>query len=184
MIATDLKTGAVYKENARPLLVLKYSHIKTSRGSANVRVRVRDLIDGHVLEKSYISGDKVEAADVYRKNAQYLYHDASGYVFMDPETYVQFQIPEDLLEEQQSYLLEGEEVSVLYFEGNPVSVDLPNNMVFEVEYTEPGFRGNTVTNVLKDATMTTGLVVKVPPFIKIGDTIRVDTRTGEYVSKA
>lgn len=103
---------------------------------------------------------------------------------MDPDTYEQFTISEDLMGEQAKFLKEGENVQVQYFDNKPISVDLPVSMIFEVTYTEPGFRGNTVTNVLKEATIDTGAVVKVPPFIKIGDKIKIDTRDGSYTSKA
>ncbi|MFA6981418.1 MAG: elongation factor P [Patescibacteria group bacterium] len=184
MIATDLKTGAIFKENDTPFLVLKYFHVKVSRGSATVRVKVRNLLNNSVLEKSYMASTRMEYADVVKRNAQYLYNDQIGYVFMDPETYAQFTIPEDVIGEQAAFLLEGIVVQVMYFEDEPVSVELPNSLVFEVAYTEPGYRGNTVTNVLKEAKLPNGTVVRVPPFIKIGDTIKVDTRTGEYLSKA
>ena len=183
MIATDLKTGTIYKENDQPLLVVKYQHIKVSRGSANVKVRVKNLINGSVLEKGYMSTAKVEDADVERKNAQYLYQD-SGFVFMDPETYEQFTIPEDVIGDSSRFITEGMTVQVQYFEGKPISVDLPMSMVFEVEYTEPGFKGNTVNNVFKPATLINGVEVKVPSFVKIGDKVKIDTRDGSYVSKA
>jgi elongation factor P len=183
MIATELKTGKIYKEEEQPFLVLKYDHIKSARGGANVKVKVRNLITGAVLEKSYLASGRVEDADVIRKNAHYLYKD-KGYVFMDPETYEQVTIPEEVVGDSARFLSEGDTAQVLYFEGRPVSLDLPNNLVFEVVYTEPGYKGNTVSNVYKDAKLNNEAVVKVPTFIKIGDRIKVDTRTGEYVSKA
>jgi elongation factor P len=184
VIVTDLKTGSVFKENNQPFLVLKYEHIKVSRGSANVKLRVRNLINGQVLEKGYISTAKLEPADVSRKNAQYLYKDGDNYVFMDPDTYEQFNIPEEVIGEPARFLTEGTIVQVLYFEDKAISVDLPVSMIFEVTYTEPGYKGNTVSNVLKDATLSNGATAKVPTFIKIGDKVKIDTRTGEYSSKA
>jgi len=183
MIATDLKTGRIYQENGQPLKVLKYEHIKVSRGSANVKVRVKNLVTGQVLEKGYISTARVEDADVQTKNAQYLYNDGS-YVFMDPVTFEQFSISEDVLGDSSKFLIEGEKVVVQYFEGRPISVELPASLVFKVVYTEPGYKGNTVTNVLKEAKLDNGAVVKVPIFIKIGDKVKIDTRSGEYISKA
>jgi elongation factor P len=183
MLVTDMKTGSVFKENNQPFLVLKYEHIKVSRGSANVKLRVKNLISGQVLEKGYISTAKMDPADVSRRNAQYLYQE-NGYVFMDPETYDQFTISEELLGDSAKFLKAGETVQVMSFEGTPISVDLPVTLVFEVTYTEPGFKGNTVTNTLKEATLDNGAVVRVPTFIKIGDKIKVDTRSSEYVSKA
>lgn len=183
MIATELKTGKIFQENGTPLLVLKYEHIKVSRGSAQVKVRVRNLLTGQVYERSFQSTGKVEPADVYTKNVQYLYNDGS-FVFMDPETYEQFSIESDVIGDSSRFLVEGQTVMVQYFNDKPISVDLPITMVFEVTYTEPGYKGNTVTNVLKPATIDNGAEVKVPIFIKIGDKVKIDTRSGDYVSKA
>jgi len=183
MLASDLKTGVIFKDTGAPFLVMRYEHIKTARGGATVRVKGRNLITGQVLEKSWGSSDKVEDADVTRKNAQYLYKD-NGYVFMDPDTYEQTTFPEDLLGDSAKFLVEGEKVQVVSFEDRAISIDLPITMTFEIAYTEPGFKGNTVSNVYKDATLTNGAVVKVPTFIKIGDVVKIDTRSSEYISKA
>ncbi|HLB52002.1 elongation factor P [candidate division WWE3 bacterium RIFCSPHIGHO2_12_FULL_38_15] len=183
MLVTDLKNGTIFKENDFPFTVVKYEHVKTARGGATVRVKARNLITSQVLEKSWGSNERVEDADVMRKNAQYLYKD-SGYVFMDPETFEQFSINADLMGESVKFLKEGEKVIVQYFEGNPISVDLPISLIFEVTYTEPGFKGNTVSNVLKEATLDNGTVIKVPTFIKIGDKVKIDSRTGGYLAKA
>jgi elongation factor P len=184
MVVTDLKNGTIFKENGRPYVVVKYQHIKISRGSAQVRIKMKDLITGQVLEKSWQSTAHVEDTFVETKNAQYLYKDSAGYVFMDPETFNQFTIDEETIGETSAFLKEGEKVMVKYFEGMPIIVDLPITMVFEIKYTEPGFKGNTVTNTYKDAELENGTKVKVPTFIKIGDKIKVDTRSGEYISKA
>ncbi len=183
MIATDLKTGTVFKENNAPWKVERYSHIKTARSGATVKVKARNLITGEVREMSYLGNAKVTEAQVERKNAQFLYK-ADSYVFMDPDTYDQFEISLEVLGDQAKYLQEGVEVQVLYYEDAPVSVVLPNSLIFEVTYTEPGYKGNTVNNVYKDAELDGGFTVKVPAFVKIGDRVKIDTRTGEYVSKA
>jgi elongation factor P len=183
MLATDLKTGAIFKMNGQPYIVMKYEHIKVGRGSANVKIRVKNIITGQVMDKGCTSTEKFEDTDVSRKNAQYLFKE-NGYVFMDPDTYDQFTISEELMGDSAGFLLDGQTVQVQYFEGKPISIDLPISMVFEVTYTEPGFKGNTVSNVLKEATINTGATVKVPTFIKIGDKIKIDTRDGSYSSKA
>lgn len=183
MIATDLKTGTIYKENGAPFVVTKYEHIKSARGGANVKVKIRNLITGQMLEKGYLASAKVEDADVRRKNAQFLYKESNFY-FMDPETYEQFEVKEDSVGDSARFLKEGESVQVMFYEGSPVSIELPITMTFEIKYTEPGYKGNTVSNVYKDATLDNDVVVKVPAFIKIGDKIKVDTRSGTYVSKA
>ncbi len=183
MLASDLKTGTIYKEDGKPWVVTRYSHVKSARGSATVKVKAKNLLTGQVLEKGYPSTQPVENADVGRKNVQYIYQ-SNGFVFMDPDSYEQFTLPEDIIGESARFLVEGTLVQLMSFEGNPVSVELPNSMIFEVTYTEPGFKGNTVSNVYKDATLNNNAVVKVPSFIKIGDNVKIDTRTGDYVSKA
>lgn len=184
MMVTDLKTGRIFQENGVPYIVLRYEHIKVARGGANVKVKARNLLNDSVLEKSYIATAKVEDASVTRGNAQYLYHDNTGYVFMDPDTYEQFAISEKMMGDAKDFLKEGELAQLMYFEGNPISVELPKTVVFEIKYTEPGFKGNTVTNTYKDATLENGTVVKVPTFIKIGDKVKINTELKEYVSKA
>ncbi|MBD3366463.1 elongation factor P [candidate division WWE3 bacterium] len=183
MIATGLKTGTIFQEKNQPWQVEKYSHIRTARSGVTVKVQARNLITGETRQMTYRGDTRVEDAFVQRKNAQYLYESA-GYVFMDPQTYEQFKIPEKVLGEQAKYLKEGAEVLVLYYEEKPMVVEFPNTMVFEVTYTEPGFKGNTVSNVYKDAEVDGGFTVKVPSFIERGTQIKVDTRTGGYVSKA
>ncbi|HNS71170.1 MAG TPA: elongation factor P [bacterium] len=183
MLATELKTGTVFKMNGFPYLVIKYEHIKVGRGSANVKLRIRNIITGQVMDKGCVSTEKFEDADVFRKNAQYLYKD-NNYIFMDPDSFEQFNISDQLLGDSAKFLQEGQNVQVQYFEGSPISIDLPITMVFEITYTEPGYKGNTVTNTFKDATINTGAVVKVPTFIKIGDKVKIDTRDGSYISKA
>lgn len=183
MLATDLKTGTIYKGDNQPWQVEQYHHQKAARSGVTVKVRVRNLISGEVRQKSYSGEERVENAHVQRKNVQYLYK-SNGHIFMDPKTYDQFTIPEKVIGEKAKYLKEGETFQVLYFEDEPVSVEFPNNLVFEVTYTVPGHKGNTVSNVYKDAEVSGGFTVKVPSFISKGDKVKVDTRTNEYVSKA
>jgi len=181
--ASELKTGVIFKDNNTPYKVEKYEHSKTARSGATIRLRVRSLLDGSVAEKVYSSVDNVQEADIFKKSLQYLYKDAF-YVFMDPVTYDQEELSEEIVGDNKFFLKENEKYTVMYFEGNPVSVEVPNSMIFEVEYTEPGFKGNTVTNTLKDAKLVNGMNVKVPTFIKIGEKIKVVTRAGEYMSRA
>ena len=181
--ASELKTGVVFKDNNTPYKVEKYEHSKTARSGATIRLRVRSLLDGSVAEKVYSSVDMVQEADIFRKTLQYLYQD-NFYVFMDPVTYDQEELSEEIVGDNKYYLKEGEKYIIMYFEDSPVSIEVPNSMVFEVEFTEPGFKGNTVTNTLKDAKLSNGMDIKVPTFIKIGDKIKVDTRSGEYMSRA
>ena len=184
MLATDLKTGTIYKENNSPFYVIKYEHVKSARSGATVKVKIRNLITNQVFQKSYSGTTKVEDADVRRQNVQYLYNDGDLYYFMDPDSYEQFSILEQKIQDEVKFLKEGEKVQMMYFEDEPVSIQLPATVTFEISYTEPGFKGNTVTNAYKDATLENGTIVKVPPFIKIGDTVKINTETQEYVSKA
>ena len=181
--ASELKTGVIFKDNNTPYRVEKYEHSKSARSGATIRLRVRSLLDNSVAEKVYSSVDMVSEADIFKKTFEFLYKE-NFYVFMDPTTYEQIEVGDDVVSENKYYLKENEKYIVMYYEGNPVSIEVPISMVFEVEYTEPGFKGNTVTNALKDAKLTNGLNVKVPTFVKIGDKIKVDTRTGEYMSRA
>jgi len=183
VLASSLKTGTIFKEDKHPWLVEKYEHTKTARGGATIKVKARNLLTNQVLEKRYQATSKVEDADVLRKNAQYLYKD-SNFHFMDPETFEQFEITKDVVGECARFLQDGENVQMMYFENNPVSVELPVTVVFEVSQTDPGYRGNTVSNVYKDATLNNGAVVKVPSFIKNGDKVKINTSSGEYISKA
>jgi len=184
MLAVDLKTGVIFKENKTPFQVMKYEHVKSARGGAVVKVRAKNLLNGSVILKGYNASASVDDADIVRKNAQYLYKNDEKYIFMDPGTFEQFETPENLLGSSARFLVEGITVQVLYFEDRPIAIDLPNMMDFEVTYTEPGYKGNTVSNVYKDATLSNNAVVKVPAFVKIGDRIKIDTRIGEYSSKS
>lgn len=180
---TLLRNGTVYKDAGAPYLVLKYQHTKVGRGNATIKVKVKNIITGATMEKSFVSGSTVEEADVEKVKSQYLYRSGDDAVFMDLNTYDQINIPLTLLDEGFSYLKEGVEVYIFMFEGKPVSVELPLNVILEVTETEPGFKGDSATNTLKPAKVETGLKVDVPLFVKFGDRIRVDTRTGEYVER-
>jgi len=184
MLATELKTGTVYKENNAPYLVIKYEHIKSARSGATVKVKVRNLLTDQVFLKSYSGTTKVDTADIRKQNVLYLYCEGNDYIFMDPDTYEQVTIKKDLIESSLKFLKEGEKVQMMYFEDEPVTIELPSTISFKITYTEPGFKGNTVSNAYKEATLENGTIIKVPPFLKIGDEIKINTETEEYVSKA
>ncbi|MFC1621791.1 elongation factor P [Patescibacteria group bacterium] len=181
MLASSLKTGTIFKEGGNPFVVEKYEHTKTARGGATIKIKARNLLSGQISEKRYQSSAKVEDADVFRKNVQYLYKDDGKYIFMDPKTYEQLPIK---IGKESKFLAEGASVLALYFEGKPMLIELPNTLIFKVINTTPGYKGNTVSNVMKDATIDTGAQIKVPTFIKVGDKIKINTKSGEYVSKA
>ena len=180
---TELRNGAVFKADGALWQVVNYEHIKMGRGSGTVKLKVRNLKTGSTTEKGFITGARVEEANVERRKAQYLYNDGESYNFMDNESFEQFAIPFSILGDSAKFLLDGLEVQIMIAEEEPLAVDLPNTLVYEIAETGPGERGNTVSNVFKEATMTNGLVVRVPMFMNNGNHIKVDTRTGEYVER-
>ncbi|HSW47590.1 MAG TPA: elongation factor P [Candidatus Saccharimonadales bacterium] len=180
---TELRAGTTYIEDGQYLTVLSYEHIKMGRGSANIKVKVRNLKTGATTEKGYTNGAKVTDIPVVKKDMQYLYKDDTEVFFMNPITFEQVSIPINLIPEN-AYLKEGDTFPVSFIEGKPLSVLLPPKMVFKVIETSPGAKGNSATNVFKEATLENNIKTRVPLFIKVGEMIRVDTRTGEYTEKA
>lgn len=177
---TDLKKGTLFLFNGEPFKVIEYAQKVMGRGGSIVNVRIKSLIDGKVLEKTFKGNEQLEPAEVTNKNVQYLYDDESTFFFMEDESYEQFEVAGDLIGDQAGYLKEGDKVVIQLFEGRPISVELPKNVYLEVTYTENVVKGDTSSSVLKDAEVETGIKVKVPAFIKAGDVISVDTTTGAY----
>lgn len=180
---TELRNGAVFKESNNLLQVLTYEHIKMGRGSGTIKVKVRNLKTGSITERSFITGARVDEANIEKQKAQFLYRDADSFNFMDPISFEQFLLPVQVVGEQARYLQEGMEVTLVIFENEALGVELPNSLIYTITETGPGEKGNTVSNVYKEATLDNGLVVKVPMFIKVGEKVKVDTRTGEYVER-
>ena len=181
---TDLRAGTVFQLDGRPLLVLEYKHTKMGRGTANIKVKVRDLESGSVLEKTFISGAKIEPIDSQIKELQYLYRQEDEFFFLDPITFDQVSLEKDVLMGVKDFLKEGLKVKVMFWHERPLSVELANSLTYEVKETDPGVKGNSATNVFKPAVLDNGLTVKVPLFIKTGEKVRIDTRTGEYIERA
>lgn len=183
----ELRNGAFYKEGKEILQVIIYEHVKTGRGSGNIKLKVRNLRSGAITEKSFITGARVDEAEVEKKKAQYLYRDgdppAGGFNFMDPVSFEQFTIPASVLGENTKYLKDGLEVTLIVSEDEALGIELPLSLVYEITETGPEEKGNTVSNVFKEATLDNGLVVKVPMFMKAGEKVKVDTRSGEYVER-
>jgi len=180
---TDLKKGTVIQLEGKPYRVVEYSQKVMGRGGSIVNVRLKNLIDGSVVPKTYKGADKIEPAEVANRAVQYLYTDGTHFFFMDPETFEQFELNGDIVDDAASYMKEGDMVSLQFFEGAVINLELPKNLYLEVTYSENVVKGDTTSSVLKGATLETGLVVKVPAFIKTGDVIKVDTRTGEYLER-
>lgn len=177
---TDLKKGVVVQIDGKPFRVIDYNQKVMGRGGSIVNVRLKNLIDGSVIPKTFKGQDKIEPAEVNNKSVQYLYSDGVDYHFMDPASFEQFQLSPDIVDAASDYLKEGDELSLQFFGDRVINVELPKNLYLEVTYTEDVVKGDTTSSVLKDATLETGKVVKVPAFIKTGDIISVDTATGEY----
>ena len=177
---TDLKKGVIVQLDGKPYRVVDYNQKVMGRGGSIVNVRLKNLIDGSVLPKTFKGQDKIEPAEVSTQSVQYLYNDGDTFYFMDPTSFEQFELAADLVDGAKDYLKEGDTLSLQFFDGKVINVELPKNLYLQVTYTEDVVKGDTTSSVLKDATLETGLVVKVPAFIKTGDVISVDTASGEY----
>ena len=177
---TDLKKGVVCQLDGKPYRVIEYSQKVMGRGGSIVNVKLKNLIDGSVIPKTFKGQDKIERAEVSNRAVQYLYSDDAMFYFMDPETFEQFELGVDLVDTAANYLKEGDMLNLQFFGTKVINVELPKNLYLEVTYTEDVVKGDTTSSVLKEATLETGLTVKVPAFIKTGDIISVDTATGEY----
>jgi elongation factor P len=177
---TDLKKGVVCQIDGKPYRVTEYNQKVMGRGGSIVNVKLKNLIDGSVIPKTFKGQDKIERAEVSNKSVQYLYTDGDTFYFMDPETFEQFELNADIVDTAASYLKEGDNLNLQFFGEKVINVELPKNIYLEVTYAEDVVKGDTTSSVLKDATLETGLVVKVPAFIKTGDIVSVDTTTGEY----
>lgn len=177
---TDLKKGVVCQIDGQPYRVIDYNQKVMGRGGSIVNVKLKNLITGAVIPKTFKGQDKIEPAEVTSKTVQYLYNDGSTFFFMDPNSFEQFELSADLVDEAKNFMKEGDELALQFFDGKVITVEMPKNVYLEVTYTEAVVKGDTTSSVLKDATLETGAVVKVPAFIKVGDIISVDTSTGEY----
>jgi elongation factor P len=179
----DLRSGTTFEEDGQIFVVMSYEHIKMGRGSANIKVKVRNLRSGSITEKGYTSGAQVTPARTQNKEFQYLYKDESDAYFMDPETYEQQAIALNKLAGQE-YLQEGNTVVLQFYEEEALGMQLPPKITLKIAETAPGVKGNSASNVFKDATLENGMKVRVPLFIESGDSIVVDTRDGSYTKRA
>ncbi|RLD09171.1 MAG: elongation factor P [Chloroflexota bacterium] len=179
----ELRKGVTFELDGKIFKVLEYSHHKPGRGKATIRVDVRDLRNGDRLKKKFNSGDSVQDIHLTYRKAKYLYSDGENYYFMDTETYEQPALSAKVLGEVTQYLMAEMEVKLTFFGNEPLDIDLPTTVDLEVVRADPSVRGNTATSVIKKVTTETGIEVDVPNFVELGDTIRVDTRTGEYVTR-
>jgi len=177
---TDLKKGTVIQIDNKPYRVVEYGQKVMGRGGSIVNVRLKNLLDGSVIPKTFKGQDKIEPAEVNTKSVQYLYADGTTFFFMDPESFEQFELGTDIVDTATNYLKEGDTLSLQFFDGRVINVELPKNLYLEITYAEDVVKGDTANAVMKDATLETGLKIRVPAFIKTGDIVSVDTSTGEY----
>ena len=184
MISTgEVKKGVIIELDGQLMKVLDWSHIKMARGSAQVRMKLLNVRKGDIVERTFQAGTRWPRARVEQRKVQYLYSDGEAFNFMDVETYDQFTVPAALLGDDARYLVENTEIFVSSHESEILGVDLPVAVDLRVTQTDPGFAGDTATGAKKPATVETGLVVQVPLFVNEGDLLRVDTRTGDYVTR-
>jgi len=178
-----LKEGVTYMEGGQPHKVIKYSFSKMGRGKANIKVKVENLMTGALTVKSYLSGNSVESVEIEKRSLQYLYKDRELLYLMDPVSFEQIEIDKSLIGSDLNYLVEGEKIWVQFWGEKVVGVELPASVVLKVKETGPGEKGNSATSILKPATLESGVVIQVPAFIKEGDKLKINTQSGEYVSR-
>lgn len=182
--AARLRNNTLFEYDKEPYRVLKFKHTHLGRGGANIRIKAKNLKSGVTRSFNFGANDKFEEVNVVKKKMQFLYSQDGSYVFMDPTSFEQQEIDSEIIGQMGKFLKEGEDVNVLFWQDEVLDLDMPASVDVEIAQTAPGVKGNSATNMFKPATTTNGLQVKVPLFIKQGEKIRVDTRTGEYIERA
>jgi len=179
----DLKNGMVLNIDGQLWSVVEFQHVKPGKGGAFVRTKLKQVLSGKVVDRTFNAGTKVETATVDKRDMQYLYRDGSDFVFMDTSTYDQIPVPEATVGSAANFLLENQEAIVATHEGEPLYVELPTSVVLAITYTEPGLQGDRSTGGTKPATVETGYEIQVPLFLEQGTRVKVDTRTGDYLGR-
>ena len=177
---TDLKKNTLITLDGQPYKVVEYSQKVMGRGGSIVNVKVKNLITGALLPKTFKGQEKIESAEVTTRKVQYLYKDDAKFYFMDPESFEQYELGADMVGDSKDFMRDGDEMEIQFYNGTPINLVLPKNIWLTVTYTENAVKGDTTSSVMKDATLETGVVIKVPAFIKEGDTVSVDTETYAY----
>ncbi len=180
---SDIRKGLKVKIDNAPWTIVEFLFVKPGKGTAFTRTKFKNMITGQVVERNIRSGDTLDPVDVVSKGMEMLYRDGDDFIFMDTESYEQTPIPSDTIGPRAQWLLENMKCDVLFYEGRVIDVDLPNFVVADIVYTEPAVKGDTATNTTKEAEVSTGGKVQVPLFISQGETIKVDTRTGDYAGR-
>ena len=181
--SNDLKNGLVLNIDGQLWTVIEFQHVKPGKGPAFVRTKLKNVLTGKVVDKTFNAGVKVETANVDKRDMSYLYNDGESYVFMDKDNYDQVSLSENIVGDAVNYMLENQDAVVAMYEGNPIYVELPASVVLEVTYTEPGLQGDRSSGGTKPATVETGLQIQVPLFLENGTKVRIDTRTGDYLGR-
>lgn len=177
---TNLKKGVLFQLDGVPYRVVEYNQKVMGRGGSIVNVRIKSVLDGKVLEKTFKGNETLDSADVTTQAVQYLYTDGTSFFFMNQETFEQFEVSAELVGDSAGYMKEGDSIQLQFFNGVPINIELPKNVPLLVTYTENAVKGDTSSSITKDATLETGISVRVPAFVKEGDIISVDTATGSY----
>ncbi len=180
---TDFRKGLKIEVEGVPYEIVEFQHFKPGKGGAMVRTKLRNILTGRMQDITFRSGEKVERPDLEVREMQFLYREGTDLIFMDLTSYEQLSIPADTTGGKDGYLKDSQLAQVLLYQGKPLDLELPPSLVFEVTDTEPGAKGDTVSNVTKAATLETGLVIQVPIFVNIGDKVKVDTRSGSYLGR-
>jgi elongation factor P len=180
---SDIKKGLKIQMDGVPFAVVEFQFVKPGKGTAFTRTKLRNMMTGAVIERTFRTGEKLTPADMEERQMQYLYQEGDMFVFMDTGTYDQIQLTEEFIDDNKYYLIDGTMVDVLFFNDKPIGITPPNFVELEVTATEPGFKGDTSSNTFKPATMQTGIEVQVPLFIEQGEILKIDTRTGSYVER-
>jgi len=180
---SDFRRGLKIEVDGTPYSIAEFQHVKPGKGGAFVRTKLKNLLTGGVVDKTFRAGEKVEKPDLEEKTLQYLYSEGSQYYFMENETYEQTFLTQEQLGDNKSFLQENVTVAILYYQGKPIGVELPIFVELEVTKTEPGLRGDTASGGSKPATLETGAVIQVPLFVNEGEKVKIDTRTGEYIER-
>ena len=179
----DLKNGLVLNLDGQLWSVVEFQHVKPGKGPAFVRTKLKAVLSGKVVDKTFNAGTKVETANVDKRDMQYLYRDGTDFVFMDSSTYDQIPVPEGTVGDAANYMLENQDATVALHEGTPLYIELPTSVVLEITYTEPGLQGDRSTGGTKPATVETGAQIAVPLFVETGTKVKVDTRSGDYLGR-
>ena len=180
---TDFRRGLKIEIDGTPFEIIEFQHFKPGKGGAMVRTKLRNILNGRVLDNTFRSGEKVERPNLESRDMQFLYHEGEQLVFMDMTTYDQMHMDAEATDGKANYLKDGQECRVLLYNEKPLDIEIPASLVLEVTETEPGAKGDTVSNVTKPATLETGVVIQVPIFVNIGDRVKVDTRTNGYLGR-